>query len=54
MELGRIVLLTDGEAYCFIRRTWLTKIFLVGDIISFIMQGAGNFPTYPINAVLLY
>ncbi|KAL5042231.1 hypothetical protein BDW71DRAFT_200713 [Aspergillus fruticulosus] len=42
MELGRIVLLTDGEAYCFIRRRWLTKIFLLGDIISFIMQGAGG------------
>ncbi|KAL2858488.1 RTA1 like protein-domain-containing protein [Aspergillus pseudoustus] len=42
MELGRIVLLTDGEAYCFIPRKWLTKIFLLGDIISFIMQGAGG------------
>ncbi|KAL2861837.1 putative RTM1-like protein [Aspergillus pseudodeflectus] len=39
MELGRIVLLTDGEAYCFIRRTWLTKIFLVGDIISALTTG---------------
>ncbi|KAL2823808.1 RTA1 like protein-domain-containing protein [Aspergillus cavernicola] len=42
MELGRIVLITDGEAYCWIRRQWLTKIFLLGDIISFIMQGAGG------------
>ncbi|GKZ21319.1 hypothetical protein AbraIFM66951_010108 [Aspergillus brasiliensis] len=42
MELGRIVLLTDGEAHCLIRRTWLTKTFLLGDIISFIMQGAGG------------
>ncbi|KAL4940671.1 RTA1 like protein-domain-containing protein [Aspergillus oleicola] len=42
MELGRIVLLTDGETYCLIRRRWLTKIFLIGDIISFIMQGAGG------------
>ncbi|KAL2817580.1 putative RTM1-like protein [Aspergillus granulosus] len=42
MELGRIVLLTDGEAYCFIPRRWLTKIFLLGDTISFIMQGSGG------------
>ncbi|GKZ72480.1 hypothetical protein AnigIFM50267_008844 [Aspergillus niger] len=42
MELGRIVILTNGEAYCLIRRTWLTKTFLLGDIISFIMQGAGG------------
>ncbi|KAL3469570.1 RTA1-domain-containing protein [Aspergillus californicus] len=42
MELGRIVLMTDGEAHCWVRRTWLTKIFLLGDIISFAMQGAGG------------
>ncbi|PYH77206.1 putative RTM1-like protein [Aspergillus uvarum CBS 121591] len=42
MELGRIVLLTNGEAYCLIRRTWLTKTFLLGDIVSFLMQGAGG------------
>ncbi|RAK81096.1 RTA1 domain-containing protein [Aspergillus fijiensis CBS 313.89] len=42
MELGRIVMLTHGEAYCWIRREWLTKIFLLGDIISFLMQGAGG------------
>ncbi|KAL4879318.1 putative RTM1-like protein [Aspergillus karnatakaensis] len=42
MEFGRVVLLTDGEAYCWIRRQWLTKIFLAGDIVSFIMQGAGG------------
>jgi hypothetical protein len=43
MALGRIVLATDGEAYCWIRRKWLTKIFLLGDIISFTMQGAGTY-----------
>ncbi|KAL2782547.1 RTA1 like protein-domain-containing protein [Aspergillus keveii] len=42
MELGRIVLLTNGEVHCFIPRKWLTKIFLLGDIISFVMQGAGG------------
>ncbi|GFF24890.1 RTM1-like protein, putative [Aspergillus udagawae] len=42
MELSRIVVLTDGENYCWIKRRWLTKIFLLGDIISFLMQGAGG------------
>lgn len=42
MELGRIVLLTNGDIHCWVRRQWLTKIFLLGDIISFIMQGAGR------------
>ncbi|KAL5051088.1 RTA-like protein [Aspergillus fruticulosus] len=42
MEFGRIVLLTNGDAYCFLPRRWLTKIFLLGDIISFVMQGAGS------------
>lgn len=42
MILGRIILLTDGEAYSPIRRTWLTKIFVIGDVLSFMMQGAGK------------
>lgn len=42
MILGRIILLTDGEKYSIIRRTWLTKIFVGGDIISFLVQGAGG------------
>lgn len=41
MELGRIVLWIRGEDLLFIRRTWLTKIFVTGDIISFLAQGAG-------------
>ncbi|KAF2183517.1 putative RTM1-like protein [Zopfia rhizophila CBS 207.26] len=40
--LGRIILLTDGEAHSLIRKRWLTKIFVCGDIISFLMQGAGG------------
>ncbi|KAF2632177.1 RTA1 like protein [Macroventuria anomochaeta] len=41
MILGRLVLLTGGERYSLVRRTWLTKIFVGGDVISFMMQGAG-------------
>ncbi|KAI9928007.1 hypothetical protein ASPWEDRAFT_42173 [Aspergillus wentii DTO 134E9] len=42
MELGRLILLTDGEIHSIIRRKWLTKIFVLGDVISFMMQGAGG------------
>ena len=42
MELGRIILLVDGEHLSLIRTRWLTKIFVAGDIISFLTQGAGR------------
>jgi hypothetical protein len=42
MILGRIILLTDGEKYSLVRRTWLTKIFVGGDVLCFLMQGAGG------------
>ncbi|KAF2869819.1 RTA1 like protein-domain-containing protein [Massariosphaeria phaeospora] len=42
MILGRIIALTDGEQYSLIRRTWLTKLFVAGDVLSFLMQGGGG------------
>ncbi|KAF2719229.1 RTA1 domain protein [Polychaeton citri CBS 116435] len=42
MELGRIVLLVKGDQHLFIRRTWLTKIFVTGDVLSFLMQASGG------------
>lgn len=42
MELGRIVLVVDGDHALFIRRKWLTKIFVCGDVFTFIMQGSGK------------
>lgn len=42
MELGRIVELVHGDHYLFIKRRWLTKIFVFGDVISFLMQAAGG------------
>lgn len=42
MILGRIILLTDGETHAIIRRQWLTKIFVTGDVISFLLQGSGR------------
>ncbi|KAG9518809.1 RTA1-domain-containing protein, partial [Aureobasidium melanogenum] len=42
MELGRILLLTDGEQHSIIPSKWLTKIFVIGDVISFCLQAAGG------------
>ncbi|KAJ6184211.1 hypothetical protein N7519_005512 [Penicillium mononematosum] len=41
MELGRIMIVTGGEHLSPIRRSWLTKIFVVGDVISFFIQAGG-------------
>ncbi|CAI6331005.1 unnamed protein product [Periconia digitata] len=40
--LGRIIILVDGERYSLVRQKWLTKTFVVGDILSFLVQGAGG------------
>lgn len=42
MILGRIIVLTGAERYAIVRPSWLTKIFVTGDVISFMMQGAGG------------
>jgi hypothetical protein len=42
MCLGRLIQLTHGEHHSLIRARWLTKIFVVGDVISFLLQGAGG------------
>lgn len=41
MTLGRIIRLVNGEKYALIRATWLTKIFVAGDVLSFLTQGSG-------------
>ncbi|KUJ09185.1 RTA1-domain-containing protein [Mollisia scopiformis] len=42
MVLGRIIVLTDGEAHSPIRVKWLTKVFVAGDVISFLAQSGGG------------
>ncbi|EXJ74394.1 uncharacterized protein A1O5_02690 [Cladophialophora psammophila CBS 110553] len=42
MELGRIILLTDGAAHSILNPRWLTKIFVAGDVFSFLMQASGG------------
>lgn len=40
MCLGRLILITDGEKHSLIRARWLTKIFVVGDIVSFLSRSS--------------
>jgi len=42
MVLGRIIHLVDGESHSVIRARWLTKIFVIGDVLSFLTQSAGG------------
>ncbi|KAI5208312.1 RTA1 like protein [Aureobasidium subglaciale] len=42
MELGRILDLTEGESRSIIGRKKLTKIFVAGDVISFLTQSGGG------------
>ncbi|EXJ56537.1 hypothetical protein A1O7_06881 [Cladophialophora yegresii CBS 114405] len=42
MELGRIINLTDGGSHSLINTRWLTKIFVAGDVFSFLMQSSGG------------
>jgi hypothetical protein len=42
MKFGRLVHQVDGDQLLFIRRTWLTKFFVAGDVISFLIQAAGG------------
>ncbi|RSM16705.1 hypothetical protein CDV31_004477 [Fusarium ambrosium] len=41
MTFGRIILVTDGEVCSPLRRVWLTKIFVLRDVLSFVLQGGG-------------
>jgi hypothetical protein len=42
MILGRLILFTSGEACAPIRARWLTKIFVCGDTLSFLVQAGGK------------
>jgi len=43
MELSRIIALADGESHVLIKKKWLTKLFVCGDVVSFLLQMGGMF-----------
>ena len=42
MILGRIIRLTDGESRAIIKAKWCTKLFMGGDVFSFLIQSTGG------------
>lgn len=44
MELGRVIVLVRAERFAIIRVNWMTKIFVGGDVLSFLMQASGTSP----------
>lgn len=42
MELGRVITLVDGEGHVLIPKKWMTKVFVIGDVLSFFFQGGGK------------
>jgi cobalamin synthase len=49
MELGHIILLTHGEKHSIIKKRWLTKFFVLGDVISFFTQASGKPPNVSVD-----
>lgn len=43
MALGRILIITGGESYSLVPTKWLTKIFVFGDVASFVLVGIGAY-----------
>jgi hypothetical protein len=42
MFLGRIILVLEAESHALMKKKWLTKVFVTGDVLSFLLQGAGE------------
>lgn len=43
MVLGRLMRLLNAEQYSLIKVKWLTKFFLLGDIVSIVAQAMGMY-----------
>lgn len=41
MVLGRLIMRTDSASYSLVRASWVTKIFVTGDIFCFFIQSGG-------------
>ncbi|KAJ4247523.1 hypothetical protein NW762_013202 [Fusarium torreyae] len=42
MILGRLITLLDADHLSIIRTNWLTKVFVIGDVLSFFAQSGGG------------
>lgn len=46
MVLGRIISYVHAEHFSLVPLKWMTGIFVVGDVIAFVMQAAGECMPY--------
>lgn len=51
MELGRIIMLCDGAHHSLVPLRWLTKVFVAGDVLSFVLQALGEQDRIPAFAL---
>lgn len=51
MTLGRIIFMLDAEKCSLIRLRWLTKIFVAGDVLSFLMQASGKSSVFSLGSI---
>ena len=51
MELGRIISLVKAEKLAIIRVNWMTKVFVAGDVLSFLMQASGELQCLILNSI---
>ncbi|KAG8629588.1 hypothetical protein KVT40_003453 [Elsinoe batatas] len=42
MVLGRLIRHINGQSYSVVPVRWMTKIFVIGDVVSFMVQGGGG------------
>lgn len=52
MILGRIIRLLNGASCSLVRPSWLTKIFVTGDVLSFFIQSGGKTVLLPPQKLL--
>lgn len=43
MFLGRIILVLQAESHALLKKKWLTEAFVTGDVLLFLLQGAGTY-----------
>lgn len=48
MVLGRIISFLKAEHLSYVPVKWMTKIFVAGDVLSFILQAAGKLKSLPL------
>jgi hypothetical protein len=49
MFLRRIILILQAESHALMKKKWLMKVFVTGDMLSFLLQGASELNNPPMR-----